>query len=73
MAHDLQYNKQNATSMNRYQIENLLQTLAMSQGRYGRLLDEIYSAPEDEQDRFWENMEAQNFGDDLDVILYLEG
>ena len=60
-------------SMNRYQIENLLQTLAMSQGRYGRLLDEIYSAPEDEQDRFWDNMEAQNFGDDLDVILYLEG
>ena len=60
-------------SMNRYQIENLLQTLAMSQGRYGRLLDEIYSAPEDEQDRFWDNMEDQNFGDDLDVILYLEG
>ena len=59
--------------MNRYQIENLLQTLAMSQGRYGRLLDEIYSAPEDEQDRFWDNMEAQNFGGDLDVILYLEG
>ena len=59
--------------MNRYQIENLLQTLAMSHGRYGRLLDEIYSAPEDEQDRFWDNMEAQNFGDDLDVILYMEG
>ena len=59
--------------MNRYQIENLMQTLAMSQGRYGRLLDEIYSAPEDEQERFWENMEAQNFGDALDVVLYLEG
>ena len=44
----------------------------MSQGRYGRLLDEIYSAPEDEQERFWDNMEEQNFGDDLDVILYLE-
>ena len=50
-----------------------MQTLAMSQGRYGRLLDEIYSAPEDEQDRFWDNMEAQNFGDALDVVLYLEG
>ena len=59
--------------MNRYQIENLLQTLAMSQGRYGRLLNEIYSAPEDEQERFWENMEEQNFGDALDVVLYLEG
>jgi hypothetical protein len=45
----------------------------MSQGRYGRLLTEIYSAPEDEQERFWENMEEQNFGDALDVVLYLEG
>ena len=59
--------------MDRYQIENLMQTLAMSQGLYGRMLDQIYSAPEDEQERFWVNMEAQNFGDALDVILYLEG
>lgn len=59
--------------MNRYQIENLMQTLAMSQGMYGRMLDQIYSAPEDEQEMFWENMEAQNFGDALDVVLFLEG
>ena len=59
--------------MNRYQIENLMQSLAMSQGLYGRILNEIYSAPEDEQERFWENMEAQNFGDALDVVLFLEG
>ena len=58
--------------MNRYQIENIMQSLAMSQGFYGRLLDQIYSAPEDEQEMFWENMEAQNFGSDLDVILFLE-
>jgi hypothetical protein len=59
--------------MNRYQIENLMQSLANSQGLYGRMLNEIYSAPEDEQERFWENMEAQNFRDALDVVLYLEG
>jgi hypothetical protein len=59
--------------MKREAIENLMQSLAMSQGFYGRLLDQIYSAPEDEQERFWENMEAQNFGSDLDVILFLEG
>ncbi len=59
--------------MNRYQIENLMQNLAMSQGLYGRMLDQIYSAPEDEQEMFWENMEAQNFGSDLDVVLFLEG
>lgn len=59
--------------MNRYQIENLMQSLAMSQGFYGRLLDQIYSAPEDEQERFWENMEAQNFGDAVDIVMFLEG
>lgn len=59
--------------MNRYEIENLMQTLAMSQGMYDRMLNDIYSAPEDEQERFWENMEAQNFGDSLDVIMFLEG
>lgn len=59
--------------MNRYQIENLLQSLAMSQGMYGRMLDQIYSAPEDEQERFWENMEAQGFKDAVDVVLFLEG
>lgn len=59
--------------MNRFQIENVMQTLAMSQGMYGRILDQIYSAPEDEQERFWENMESQNFSDALDVILFLEG
>lgn len=58
--------------MNRYQIEDLMKSLAMSQGLYGRMLNEIYSAPEDEQERFWENMEAQNFGDALDVVLFLE-
>lgn len=58
--------------MNRYQIENLMQTLAMSQGLYSRMLNQIYSAPIDEQERFWENMEAQNFGDALDVVLFLE-
>ena len=63
----------NAISMNRYQIENLMQTLAMSQGMYGRMLDQIYSAPEDEQETFWENMEAQGFSDPLDVVLFLEG
>lgn len=59
--------------MKREAIERLMQSLAMSQGFYGRILNEIYSAPEDEQERFWENMEAQNFGSDLDVILFLEG
>lgn len=59
--------------MNRYQIENLMQSLAMSQGLYGRLLNDIYSLNDEEQERFWENMEAQNFGDVVDVVMFLEG
>jgi hypothetical protein len=59
--------------MKRAEIENVMRSLAMSQGFYGRLLNDIYSAPEDEQERFWENMEAQNFGDAVDVVLFLEG
>ena len=59
--------------MTRYEIENLMQSLSMSQGLYGRMLDQIYSAPEDEQEQFWQEMEAQNFKDPLDVVLYLEG
>lgn len=59
--------------MTRYEIENLFQTLAMSQGSYGRLLDNIYSQPEDVQEEIWEELENQHFADALDVILYVEG
>ena len=59
--------------MKRAEIENLMQTLAMSQGLYGRMLDNIYNASEEQQEEFWQMMEAQNFGDALDVVLFLEG
>ena len=59
--------------MKRHEIENLFQTLAMSQGLYGRLLDDIYSAPEDVRDEYWAYMEEQNFATPLDVIMFIEG
>jgi hypothetical protein len=59
--------------MKREAIENLMQSLAMSQGFYGRLLSQIYSAPESVQESFWRSMEAQNFGDAVDVVMFLEG
>ena len=59
--------------MKRHEIENLFQTLSLSQGFYGRLLNSIYSAPEDVQNDYWAYMEEQNFGDALDVILFVEG
>lgn len=58
--------------MTRYQIENLLQTLAMSQGFYGRLLNDIYSLNDEEQERVWEELENQHFADSLDVVMFFE-
>ena len=58
--------------MTRYQIENLLQTLAKSQGFYGRLLNDIYSLNDEDQERVWEELENQHFGSDLDVVMYFE-
>jgi hypothetical protein len=59
--------------MKREQIENTLQSLAMSQGLYGRLLNQIYSLPEEEQEQVWQNLEEQNFKEPLDLVLYIEG
>lgn len=51
----------------------LFQRLARSQGAYGRLLRNIDNLNEDDRERFWIEMEAQNFADDIDVILFIEG
>lgn len=59
--------------MNRTEIEQLFRTLAMSQGAYGRLLASIYNLPAEEQEEFWAGLEAQNFSDMIDVIMYIEG
>lgn len=58
--------------MKREQILNLFRSLAMSQGFYGRLLRDIDENPE-WGDEYLTNLEAQNFGSDLDLILYVEG
>ena len=44
----------------------------MSQGFYGRLLNDIYSLNDEDQERVWEELENQHFGDSLDVVLYFE-
>lgn len=58
--------------MKRDEIMSLFRSLARSQGFYGRLVRNIESATPDEQEEFWQEMEAQNFTDVLDVILYIE-
>lgn len=58
--------------MNREQILNTILMLAQSQGFYGRLYRDIMDADEDDRECFLSEFEAQNFGNELDLIYYFE-
>lgn len=58
--------------MNRQQILNAIRTLAMSQGFYGRLYEFVTSGT-DEAEEYLDNLEEQNFGDSVDMVMYIEG
>lgn len=53
--------------MNKEQIIEVIKNLAYSQGFYGRLLRQITENPS-----ILDELEAQNFSDDIDLIMYLE-
>ena len=53
--------------MDREQIKNAIKELAKSQGMYGRLLQKIEEYPE-----LLDELEAQNFNDVVDMIMYIE-
>ena len=55
------------------QIIDGIEDLARSQGFYGRLLDAIFTLPEEDLERLAVEWEAQNFQDMVDFILYIEG
>ena len=59
--------------MKRTEIERIMRSLAMSQGLYGRILDNIYSLSEEEQESVWSELESQNFNDAVDLVMYIEG
>ena len=54
--------------MNRVEIRQAIRQLAKSQGFYCRLLQAI-----DENPAILDELEAQNFKDSLDMVLYIEG
>jgi hypothetical protein len=54
------------TNMNRNQIMEVITELSYSQGFYGRLKRNM-------TDEALDYLEAQNFKDSLDLILFLEG
>lgn len=59
--------------MNRNEIEQVFKALAKSQGAYGRLLAGIHTLPAEEQEEFWSELEARNFADAVDLVMYVEG
>lgn len=57
--------------MTKAEIKKLVQSLAKSQGMYGRLLHEIEQSGNEEE--IWEQFEKQNFKDGVDFVLFIEG
>ena len=61
--------------MKRAEIMNTIRQLACSQGFYSRLYSRLADAEAnnfDAYDAFMGELEAQNFGDAVDLVLYLE-
>lgn len=61
--------------MDRKQILDEIKTLAMSQGFYGRLLQNINDIKEESEEKYealMTELEKQNFKDSVDMILYFE-
>lgn len=59
--------------MKEKEILEIFRQLARSQGMYGRLLASIEDMPEDNYRELFDILEAQNFKDPVDLILYVEG
>lgn len=58
------------------QVVDVIEMLSYSQGFYGRLLDEIMYIEENEPRKyevFKQIIEAQEFTDPVDVVLFFEG
>ena len=61
--------------MDRNQILDEIKTLAMSQGFYSRLLQNINDIKEESEEKYealMTELEKQNFKDSVDMILYFE-
>jgi hypothetical protein len=57
--------------MNKEQILEAIRSLAASQGFYGRLYERLTDGSEEAEDALT-LMEEQNFGDVVDMVMWLE-
>ena len=53
--------------MNKTEILNSIKSLAQSQGFYGRVLEQVTEHPE-----ILDELEAQNFKDSVDMVMFFE-
>lgn len=58
--------------MKRNDIINAITQLSYSQGFYGRLLRDLQSLDEGTYDEVMTELEAQNFSDTVDMVLFFE-
>ena len=59
--------------MKRDEILATIKDLAQSQGSYGRLLSDLQNMPQEMYNTIMADLEAQNFKDVVDLVLYIEG
>lgn len=58
--------------MNRTEIRNMIETLAKSQGFYGRLLAAVDEVEPEKREKFWAGLEAAKIADPIDLVMYFE-
>ena len=58
--------------MNRTQIMDTIGALANSQGFYRRIYDYLLSLDEDDLNAVLDDLEAKDFADAVDMVLYFE-
>ena len=59
--------------MKRDEILETIRSLAQSQGSYGRLLQDLENMSKELYNTVMADLEAQNFKDAVDLVMYIEG
>lgn len=59
--------------MKRDEILETIRSLTQSQGSYGRLLQDLEKMPKELYNTVMADLEAQNFKDAVDLVMYIEG
>lgn len=58
--------------MKRDEMLKCFKEMAQSQGMWGRLLRSIDEMTDEEREKMWTTLEAKNFKDSLDLIMFIE-